>query len=89
MASRFFVTIMTSGERPVLKLQEYGFDLFRPTARVNEKKEFTIEGLLTMEQVGRLVEDGYRVVVEEDSSKRARAKSGGIGFEEWLRGMEE
>ena len=89
MVNRYFVTIIAPDRRTLSRLQEYDFDLFQPTSKTNERKEFTIEGLLTLEQVGRLVEDEYRVIVEEESSKRARAKSGGIEFEEWIKGMEE
>lgn len=89
MVNRFFVTIIALDRRTLLRLQEYDFDLFQSTSKINQRKEFTIEGLLPLEQVGRLVEDGYRVLVEAESSKRERAKSGGIEFEEWIKGMEE
>jgi hypothetical protein len=89
MVHRFFVTIIATSSRTLLKLQKYDLDVFRATSKINERKEFTIEGLLTLEQVGRLVEEGYRVLVEDESSKRERAKSGGIEFEEWKKGMEE
>jgi hypothetical protein len=89
MTKRFFVTVIAPDNPTLIRLQEFDFDLFRPTARVNERKEFTIEGLLTLEQIGRLVEAGYRVVVEDESSKRERAKSGGIELEAWMKGMEE
>lgn len=89
MVHRFFVTVIATSSGSLLKLQKYDLDLFRPTSKVNERKEFTIEGLLTLEQVGRLVQDGYRVLVEDESSKRERAKSGGIGFAAWKKGMEE
>jgi hypothetical protein len=89
MVNRFFVTIIAPNRRALSRLQEYDLDLFQPTSKINERKEFTIEGLFTLEQVGRLVKDGYRVVVEEESSKRERAKSGGIEFINWIKGMEE
>lgn len=89
MANRFFVTVIAANDRSLIRLQEFDLDLFRATAKENERKEFTIEGLLTLEQIGRLVEAGYRVLVEEESSKRERAKSGGIEFEAWKKGMEE
>jgi len=89
MARIFFVTIVAPSRRTLAKLQEYDFDLFQSTSKLNERKEFTIEGLLTLEEVGRLVEDGYRVVVEEESSKRSRAQSETIQFEDWIKGMEE
>ena len=89
MVHRFFVAILAQGRQNLSKLHEYDFDLFQSTSKINEQKECTIEGLLTLEQIGMLVEHGYRVLVEEESSKRARARSGGIEFEEWIKGMEE
>ena len=89
MVNRYFVTIIAQGRRDLSKLHAYDFDLFQSTSKINERKECTIEGLLTLEQIGMLVEHGYQVLVEEESSKRARAKSGGIGFADWIKGMEE
>jgi hypothetical protein len=48
-----------------------------------------IDGLLTIEEIERLVVDGYRVLVNEDADKRARARTETIEFQEWLKGMEE
>jgi hypothetical protein len=83
MADRFFVKVLASGKRQLQELQSFDLDLFPPTARAGEK-EATIEGLLTLEQVERLVKSGYRVLVEEEASKRARARDV-VELEEWLR----
>jgi hypothetical protein len=82
MADRFFVKVFASGKRELLQLQKFDFDLFQPTARVREG-EAVIEGLLTLEEVERLVKSGYRVLVEEESSKRARV-SDVVELERWL-----
>ncbi len=89
MVHRFFVTVIAPSRRTLSKLQGYDFDLFQATSKINERKEFTIEGLLTLENVGRLVEDGYQVLVEEESSKRERGQSDIVQFEDWIKGMEE
>jgi hypothetical protein len=89
MERKFFVTIIAPDKRVLLKLQEYDLDIFQATSRVNERKQFIVEGLLTLEDVGRLVEDGYQVLVEEESSKRARAAREIVQFEEWIKEMEE
>jgi len=47
-----------------------------------------IDGLLTLEEIERLVVDGYRVLINEDADRRARARTETIEFEEWLKGME-
>jgi hypothetical protein len=73
MADRFFVKVFAAGKRQLLELQKFDVDLFQPTARATEA-EAVIEGLLTMDEVERLVKAGYRVLVEEESSKRARAR---------------
>ena len=72
MADRFFVTVFAPGKNRLAELQQFDFDLFHPTARATDL-EATIEGLLTMQEVEQLVRRGYRVLVEEESSKRARA----------------
>jgi hypothetical protein len=86
---RFFVTILAPDRAAFLRLDQYDFDLIHGTARMRNRAEPTIEALLTLEQVGRLVEDGYRVVVEEKASKRARARTQRVDFAQWLKGMEE
>jgi hypothetical protein len=51
-------------------------------------RQATIDGLLTLEQVGRLVRDGYQVVVREEAGKRARA-SQVMEFQDWLKAVLE
>ncbi len=48
----------------------------------------SVEGLLTLPEVERLVLDGYRVTLEEEASRRARGRLEVIEFDEWLKGME-
>ena len=85
--SKFFVKVITNSRQDLLKLQKHDFDLFQPTSKT-DGKEFTIEGLLTLEEIGRLVENGYRVLVEDHASKRARAHQT-VEFAEFLTTMEE
>lgn len=87
MAQRFFVTVQAPTRRALLELAKYDLDLFQPTVKVTQENRFTIEGLLTLDEVGRLVEDGYQVLVEEEASKRARARSETIEFQDWIKGM--
>jgi hypothetical protein len=51
-------------------------------------EQVSIDGLLTMEQVARLVRDGYEVVVREPASKRARATQT-MELQEWLKAVSE
>lgn len=48
-----------------------------------------VDGLLTLEEIGRLVVDGYRVLVNADADRRARAQTETIEFDAWLKGMED
>jgi len=89
MAQRFFVTVMAPSRRALVNLGRYGFDLFQPTAKTTRENQFEIEGLLTLEEVGRLVEDAYRVLIEQESSKRARSQQQVADLQDWLEGMKE
>lgn len=82
MADRYFVKVFAPDKRQLLQLQKFDLDLFQPTARVGDN-EAVIEGLLTLAQVERLVKSGYRVLVEEESSKRSRAGDV-LELEQWL-----
>lgn len=52
------------------------------------ERETAIDGLLSLEQVGRLVADGYQVLVREGASKRSRA-SQVMEFQDWLKAVLE
>jgi len=82
MTDRFFVKVYAAGKSQLAKLQEFDLDLFHPTARVDERAA-VIEGLITLQDVERLVRSGYQVLIEEESSKRARARDV-IQLEQWL-----
>ena len=51
-------------------------------------QDTSIEGLLTLEQIGRLVGDGYQVLVREGAAKRARAGQV-MEFQDWLKAVTE
>lgn len=89
MVNKFFVVVFASTRRALLSLSSYHLDLFQATAHASQNQEFTIEGLLSLEEIERLVEDGYRVLVQEETSKRARATQEVTGFQEWMRAMGE
>lgn len=89
VAERFFVTVVAAGAQELRDLQRYDFDLFQATARLDAGDQAAIEGLLTLEQVGQLVKDGYRVVVEDEMEKRTIDRHEVVEFEQWLRDAEE
>jgi len=88
MIQQFFVVVITPSQEAFTDLGAFEFDLFQQTAQRTKQKQYTVEGLLTLEQIGRLVEHGYSVLVEAESSKRARAPREVIEFPEWIEGME-
>jgi hypothetical protein len=55
--------------------------------RVDESRQLSIEGALSLEDIGRLVDDGYVVVVRENAAVRTAPARETIGAEEWLKEM--
>lgn len=89
MERKFFVTIVAANRRALLNLADYQLDLFQATAKAADNQEFTIEGLLSLPQIEQLVMAGYRVLIQDESSKRARATQQVSGLQEWMRSMGE
>ncbi len=89
MERRFFCTIFARDQKHLIALNRHEVDVFQPTARITDQKEFVIEGLLTLEQVAKLVDNGYHVLVEEDAAKRARAHEFITSAEAWINEFEK
>jgi hypothetical protein len=87
MQGRYFVTVQAPTGRAMIKLAEFELDLFQATARETADGG-AIEGLLTLEEIGRVVDAGYQVTVEEPDSARSRSHETAT-FDEWLEGMSE
>jgi hypothetical protein len=88
MERRFFCVIFAKDRKHLIGLNQLDVDVFQPTARITEKQEYVIEGLLTMEEVAKLVDNEYRVLVEEDASKRARASEVTASADAWIKNLE-
>jgi hypothetical protein len=84
---RFFVAILAPTQEALRKLGQYDLDVFAATSHANEAGEFVIDGLLKLDDIGRLVEDGYQVLVKYDSNAKARALTEKVEFEDWLKEM--
>ena len=84
---RYFSTVVARTRQSLRDLAEEGVDVVQATAKDTGDGKFTIEGLLTIDEVQRLVDNGYEVVVHEGASRRARAQTETIEFEQWLGGM--
>ena len=89
MEKRFFVTIVATNKQKVRLLKHYDYDLFREALKRRKKNEFSIEGLLTLTQAERLVEDGYKVILNQEASKLVHDRFQVIDFKTWLKEMEE
>ena len=81
--NRFFVRVFAANPLALRRLQKFDFDLFQPTARQTEDKRASIDGLLTMEEIEKLVLDGYQVLIEEEASRRAHGQKETMTVEEW------
>jgi hypothetical protein len=79
---RFFVTIRAGSVEGLAEVRGLGLDLFGTTAKAGD--EVTIEGLLTLEDVGRVVTAGHEVVVHRHADTMARAQEQSASAEEWL-----
>jgi hypothetical protein len=75
---RFFVTITADDPAKLREVGQFGLDLF---SHRTEEGRSEIAGLVTLEDVGRLVESGYRVLVHE--TDRPRRKHEYVTFDEW------
>ena len=78
---RFFVTIEAPDGQRLRELLGRGLDLF---AARSDASGHRVDGLITLEDVGKLVEAGYQVLVCETS--RPRHKHRFIGAEAWIKG---
>lgn len=83
MPERFFVKVYAADKRRLAQLQRFDYDLFQPTARVDKTGAGVVDGLLTLAQIENLVKSGYRVMVEEEGSARARGRDV-VEFAQWL-----
>jgi hypothetical protein len=87
METRYFVTIYAADARALRGLAGFDLDLFQATARSGEQ-DFHIEGLITLDDVSKLVTAGYRVTVEAPEHARARTNQT-ASLDDWLAEMGE
>ncbi len=83
-ARRYFVTVYISGRAQVGRAMRHGLDLFEESVR-EDADRVAVDGLLTLAEAGRLVDDGHQVLLVEESARRARAHLDTSEFEPWLR----
>jgi carboxypeptidase T len=82
--NRFFVEIITSNQQRLIDLQKLDLDLFQPSVKtIKDKNEFSIEGLITLDDVKQLTESGYKVLVKKEAPKRSPAIDETSSFQNW------
>ena len=89
---RYFVVIFARDAAALRTLQRFELDVFPPTAkRAGADKEYpySIDGLLSMPEVEKVVKAGYRVQIEDPLEERARGAGNVAEFPQWLEQMEE
>jgi hypothetical protein len=84
MATKYFVEVTAPTKQALINLQKLELDLFPPTAKSTDKNEFTIEGLVTSEDVNRLVQKGYKVLVKKESPTSTPAVSETASVSDWI-----
>ena len=88
MERRYFVTIFAPNRASLRDLGTEGLDVFQATAKENPNGTYSIDGLVTLAQVETLLDGDYEVLIREDASKRARARTETTEFVNWMREME-
>ena len=82
-------TSFAKNKNAMLDLREYDLDLFRQTSKVMEREAYTIDGLLSLEEIGRLAKDGYEVTVRRPAEQETPARTEIASFQSWLTTLEE
>lgn len=93
MDPRYFARIFASDRRMLVRLGALDLDIVSHSAShavtADAQEQIAVEALVTMEEVQKLVDAGYAVLVEENADRRARAATEISTFDEWLKGMLE
>ena len=83
MVTKYFVEVIASNKQQLINLQKFELDLFQPTAKSIDGKEFKIDGLISLDDINKLVENGYKVVIKGESMKKTPAVQETTSFQEW------
>lgn len=90
MSTKYFVEIMASNKHQLINLQKFELDLFPPTVKKDDNKnKFTIEGLITLDEVNKLVENGYKVFVKKEAIKKTPATEEVVPFQNIIEKREQ
>lgn len=76
---RYFVTIHATDDVSFVELGSFDFDL---VVGSSQRRARSVEGLLSLGEVGKLVDLGYEVTVQQPETARARARDI-ISYKAW------
>ena len=83
MVTKYFVEVIASNKQQLINLQKFELDLFQPTAKSIDAKEFKIDGLISLDDINKLVENGYKVFIKNESMKKTPAVQETTSFQDW------
>jgi len=89
VSTKYFVEITASNKKQLVNLQKFELDLFPPTVKIADKDKFTIEGLITLDEVNKLVGNGYKVFVKKEAIKKTPAVEEIIPFQNFVEKREQ
>ena len=71
-------------KKRLLIYRNSNLDLFQSAVKTSkDKKEFSIEGLITLEDVNKLTQGGYKVLIKKEAPKRTPAVDETSSFQNW------
>jgi carboxypeptidase T len=91
MTKRYFVEILAEDNLKLRRLQKMDLDVFQPSAKSlnNEKKEVSIEGLVTIEEINQLIQNGYKVLIKKEAPSQTPAVEEMVSFQDWKKSAEK
>jgi hypothetical protein len=83
---RYIVSIKTPDSVAFERLSsKYHIDLFHTATFDEQKKQFTVDGIISLQQIGQLVRDGYKVEVKAYHLDKGIPSSQIMHASEWLK----
>jgi len=82
---RFYVRVFSDDPDELRRLRDSDLDLFPGTRRERDLTPHSVDGLLTLDEVARLVEEGFPVLVEATMEARTHATPVEVDAKAWKR----
>lgn len=82
---RYFVKVQVPTRRQVRGLAQLDLDLHAVT---DEAEGVSVDALMTLDQVRKIVKSGFPVLIEADADERANGRNV-IEFDDWLAAQEQ